>query len=69
MVGFWVQRMGIILVSPVIQMLQPIHSRISSRWFSLILFGRKGSAIEGRAAPIMSSTPRRTAETIESGEV
>ena len=33
------------------------------------LFGRNGSAIEGRAAPIRSSSPRLTCATIVSGEV
>ena len=41
-------------------MLQPMHSRMSSSRPSSIFCGRKGSAIEGRAAPIRSSTPRRT---------
>ncbi len=41
------------------QMLQPMHSRMSSSRPSEILVGRKGSAIEGRAAPMMSSTPAR----------
>jgi hypothetical protein len=36
---------------------------------SLILFGRNGSAIEGRAPPIKSSTPRLICETMTSGEV
>ena len=40
-------------------MLQPMHSRISSSRPSSIFFGRNGSAIDGRAAPIMSSTPSR----------
>ena len=39
-------------------MLQPMHSRISSSRPSSILRGRNGSAIEGRAAPIRSQTPR-----------
>ena len=51
------------------QMLQPMHSRMSSNRPSSILRGRKGSAIDGRAAPIMSSTPSRTIRTIVSGEV
>src|SRR5215510_10372564 len=69
MVGFWVQRIGTKRVSPVTQMLQPIHSRISSIRPSLILVGKNGSAIEGLAAPIRSITPRWIAETIESGDV
>ena len=38
-----------------------------NHWF--ILLGKNGSAIEGRAAPIKSSTPPFTAATIDSGEV
>ena len=68
-VGFWVQRIGSDFGSVATQMLQPMHSRIVSARPSRILFGRCGSAIDGRAAPMRSSTPRRTAETIESGEV
>ena len=34
-----------------------------------ILRGRKGSAMEGRAAPIKSRTPRRICDTMASGEV
>ena len=40
-------------------MLQPMHSRMSSSRPSSILRGRNGSAIEGRAAPMKSSTPLR----------
>ena len=69
MVGFWVQRIGTIRWSPETQMLQPMHSRMSSGRPCSILRGRKGSAIDGRAAPIMSSTPRRICETMASGEV
>src|SRR5262245_51505447 len=68
-VGFCVQRIGTYRVSPVTQILQPMHSRISSTRPSLILFGKYGSAIEGLAAPIKSITPRLMAETIESGDV
>ena len=50
-------------------MLQPMHSRISSIRPSSIFLGRKGSAMEGRAAPIMSSTPRLIWLTMVSGEV
>ncbi len=50
-------------------MLQPMHSRMSSSRPSSIFCGRKGSAIDGRAPPIRSSTPRRTIPTIVSGEV
>ena len=69
MVGFWVQRIGTDLGSLATQMLQPMHSRMDSSRPSRTLRGRCGSAIEGRAAPIRSRTPRRTAETIASGEV
>ena len=50
-------------------MLQPMHSRMSSSLPVSIFFGRKGSAMEGRAAPMRSSTPRFTCDTIASGEV
>ena len=50
-------------------MLQPMHSRISSSRPASIFAGRNGSAMEGRAPPIRSSTPRRTIETMVSGEV
>ena len=50
-------------------MLHPMHSRISSSRPSSIFFGRNGSAIDGRAPPIRSSTPRLTIDTIVSGEV
>ncbi len=69
MVGFWVQRIGVDVQSPVTQMLQPMHSRMSSSRPSSILTGRNGSAIEGRAAPIRSITPSRISRTIVSGEV
>ena len=69
MVGFWVQRIGTMVKSPETQMLQPMHSRMSSMRPSSIFFGRKGSAIEGRAAPMKSSMPRLICETMVSGEV
>ena len=69
MVGFWVQRMGEIVQWPETQILQPMHSRMSSGRPSSIFRGRKGSAIDGRVAPIMSSTPRLTCATMVSGEV
>ena len=50
-------------------MLQPMHSRMSSTRPSSIFLGRNGSAIDGRAAPMKSSTPRRIWLTIVSGEV
>src|SRR6185295_10433856 len=68
-VGFCVQRIGTKRVSPVTQILQPMHSRISSTRPSFIFVGRNGSAIDGLAAPMKSITPRWMAETIESGEV
>ena len=68
-VGFWVHLIGTESSSPTTQILQPIHSRISSIFPSSIFFGKKGSAIEGRAAPIISMIPRRIIDTIVSGEV
>src|SRR5690625_1851780 len=65
----WVQRMGDMVKSPVTQMLHPIHSLMSSSRPSLILLGKNGSAIEGRAAPIRSKTPDWIWRTISSGEV
>ena len=50
-------------------MLHPIHSRMSSRRPSEILFGRNGSAIDGRAAPMMSHCPEAMASTMMSGSV
>ena len=69
MVGFCVQRIGDMVMSPEIQMLQPMHSRMSSSCPASILAGRNGSAIDGRAAPIMSRMPARTCRTMVSGEV
>ena len=63
------QRIGAILKSPETQMLQPMHSRMSSRRPSSIFFGRNGSAIDGRAAPIRSRMPRVICAAIMSGEV
>ena len=39
------------------QMLQPMHSRMAPILPWRILSGRKGSAMDGLAAPIRSSTP------------
>ncbi len=61
--------MGTICMSPVTQMLQPMHSRMSSSRPCSIFFGRNGSAIDGRAAPIMSSTPEVIWRTMVSGDV
>ena len=69
MVGFWVQRMGDMVKSPETQMLQPMHSRMSSRRPSATFRGRKGSAMEGRAQPIRSTMPFLTMETMRSGDV
>ena len=69
MVGFWVQRIGTPKLSQETQILQPIHSQISSTCPSRTLFGRNGSAIDGRAAPMKSSTPRRTSDAMRAGEV
>ena len=49
--------------------LQPMHSRMSSMRPSSILRGRNGSAIDGRAAPMKSTTPRLTMAAIVSGLV
>src|ERR1700681_4225777 len=46
-----------------------MHSRMSSTSPRSIFLGRNGSAMEGRAAPIMSSTPRRICDTMVSGDV
>ena len=69
MLAFWVQRIGEIVMSPLTQMLQPMHSQISSARPSSILVGRNGSAIDGRAAPMRSITPSRTNRTMRSGDV
>ncbi len=68
-VGFWVQRTQTPSCQLEMQMLQPMHSRMSSSRPSEIFCGRNGSAIEGRAAPMKSSTPRLIWPTIVSGEV
>src|SRR3984957_6196687 len=68
-VGFWVQRTGTPSCQLEMQMLHPMHSRISCSRPSLILLGRNGSAMEGLAPPIKSRMPRLTCETITSGEV
>ena len=49
------------------QTLQPMHSRMSSRRPSRIFAGRNGSAIDGRAAPMMSHWPLVMTSTIVSG--
>jgi hypothetical protein len=49
--------------------LQPMHTRMSSTRPSSIFFGRNGSEIEGRAAPMMSATPLVTISVIFSGSV
>jgi hypothetical protein len=51
------------------QMLQPMHSRMSSRRPSSIFFGRNGSEIDGRHVAMMSSFPLVIASTIKSGLV
>jgi len=51
------------------QMLQPMHSRMSSSLPSSIFLGRKGSEIEGRQVAMMSSLPELMASTIRSGLV
>ena len=69
MLGFCVQRIGVEVMSPDAQMLQPMHSRIASIAPVSILRGRNGSAMDGRAAPIRSITPSRICLTMVSGEV
>ena len=66
---FCVQRLSDMVMSPVTQMLQPMHSRMSSMRPSSIFCGRNGSAIDGRAAPMKSRMPCFTCRTIMSGEV
>jgi hypothetical protein len=51
------------------QMLHPMHSRMSSSRPSSIFFGRNGSEIEGRQVAMMSSLPELIASTIKSGLV
>ena len=68
-VEFWVQAMGAPIQKRETQMLQPMHSRMSSGLPSSIFFGRKGSAIEGRAPPIMSHSLFLIASAMSSGLV
>ncbi|MGC4097850.1 MAG: hypothetical protein QM706_12105 [Nitrospira sp.] len=63
------QRLIDMVMSPVMQILQPMHSRISSIRPSSIFLGRKGSAIEGRAQPMKSSVPDLIIRTMVSAEV
>ena len=56
-VAFCVHAMWSATRARMMQTLQPMHSRMSSRRPSAILRGRNGSAIAGRAAPIRSSVP------------
>ena len=56
-------------MSPVMQMLQPMHSRMSSIRPSSTFFGKNGSAIEGRAQPMKSRVPDLSCLTITSGLV
>ena len=51
------------------QMLQPMHSRMSSSRPSSIFFGRNGSEIDGRQVAMMSSAPDSIASTMRSGLV
>ncbi len=51
------------------QMLQPMHSRMSSRRPSSILRGSHGSEIDGRHVAMMSREPDSIASTITSGFV
>ncbi len=66
MAGFRVQRMGTDIMLEARHTFQPMHSRMSSRRPSSIFLGRKGSAIEGLAAPMKSTTPRLTIAAIVS---
>ena len=66
--GFWVHRIGVIVMSPDTQMLQPMHSLMSSSLPSSILRGRNGSEIDGLAAPMRSSMPSLIWPTMVSGE-
>ena len=68
-VGFCVHRTHTPSCQEEMHRLHPMHSRISASLPSSIFFGRNGSAIEGRAAPIRSSTPRLICPTMVSGEV
>ena len=68
--AFWVHQIGPAPISHrETQTLQPMHSRMSSKRPSSIFFGRNGSAIDGRAAPMMSHCPDVMASTITSGSV
>ena len=51
------------------EILHPMHSLILFGLLSIIFLGKKGSAIEGFAAPIKSNCPDLTRDTIGSGEV
>ena len=51
------------------QMLQPMHSRMSSRRPSSILRGSQGSEMDGRQVAMMSSEPDSMASTMRSGLV
>ena len=68
-VGFWVQMMVLPRLKREMQTLQPMHSQMSSVRPSSILRGSQGSAIEGRAQPMMSSWPDLITRTISSGSV
>ena len=68
-VGFWVQTIVLLRLKREMQTLQPMHSQMSSTRPSSILRGSHGSAIEGRAQPMMSSWPDLMTRTISSGSV
>ena len=57
MVAFCVHHRSACCCMPETHMLHPMHSRISSVRPSSILVGMYGSAIDGRAAPMMSRWP------------
>src|SRR5437763_1819724 len=69
-VAFWVQMTGGPPISQrEMQMLQPMHSRMSSSRPSSIFLGSHGSEMDGRQVAMMSSLPDLTASTIRSGLV
>ena len=70
MVGFCVQRTGTLSCQLEMQMLQPMHSRMScSRPSSILLRQERDRRSRAVRAPIRSSTPRRICPTMVSGEV
>ena len=68
-VAFWVQRTGTPSCQLDMQMLQPMHSLISSSRPAFILLGRNGSAMPALAPPMRSRMPRLICDVMVSGEV